>query len=388
MTLQNILYSYIISRILNLDEGMIYDIQQLGVDMVEKIIYHEQSKSRVVSSIISCDYSDLTFMDYGLSEPLFNKYEQLTENKKMEIVKYTYLSGCLNSDDKYKITNDIALYAAKNHDINIVKWLISQDTKGEYNYFVDFAAIYGNLDFIIWTTTRTFSDPIDYNYILQCAAFGGHINILEWGISTGLIPNVEICNSAAMNGRINVIQWCIYHNVRPNDKTFIEAICYSQLETLIWLYKNGYRWDHTKNDMYCFVQSIEVFEWLYSVKCPWDPFTILHFANYPTILLLAYEHGFLIDYNDELPMRFVEYGNIELLEWSRNVGCKFTSRVSVAAVENHKLDIIKWLHYNNCLYVDESLTEMRYILERDHMCVDYDTVKEINKFLIEIKQSA
>jgi len=229
--------------------------------------------------------------------------DALAYHNNLELLKKAIDNSC-------KLTRSCCYNAAKNGNLDILKYIYSLETEhpltrknGDMlgDNICDIAAMNGFLDVLMWA--REIGCPLD-KFACAYAAGAGHLPIVQWLVANSCKINPEICSWAAQNGHMHVLKWAYANNCPIDYWTCTYAAEYGHL---------------------C------VFEWLETLPEPlWIRENMRQYIH-ENICYLAAKNG-----------------HLNILEWLKKKSWSWSQNVCAAAAEGGHIDIIKWLISNKC----------------------------------------
>ncbi|KAF4147520.1 Ankyrin repeats domain-containing protein [Phytophthora infestans] len=209
--------------------------------------------------------------------------------------------------------------AAGNGHLNVLRWLLENESKGCTMQAMSLAARNGHFEVVQWLC-----DNIQKDWIasaMDSAASGGHIEILEWLHERGFQCSVYAMDGAASGGHLEAVKWLQDHRSEGCTKAAMDgAVSCGALRLVKWLHENRSE-GCTRSAFYkaALLGHLDVIKWLlenYSEEFP--PFAMENAA-----LSLSFEV-------------------VLFLHRAKRGGCSSAAKI----VRYLSLDMLRWLHEN------------------------------------------
>ncbi len=244
----------------------------------------------------------------------------------VELLKIALDSGCvltMSNDydqnmylNKYDMTNimDTCALAAQNGHINVIEFCLNNGCKLNWISYL-MAAKNGQLETIKWLKKKNIG-PLN-TYVLGIAAYNGHYDVMKWLI----INNCEINNltggSAAENGHLNILKLLIDNGCEITEWVNQRAALYNQLHILIYLKENN------------FVFTIRTFNTAAA-------------AGHLDALILLENYGSKFD--ETTCLAAADKGHLEIIRWLVYNKCDYNKdHINISAAVNGHINIFEWL---------------------------------------------
>ncbi|EEY58546.1 uncharacterized protein PITG_10629 [Phytophthora infestans T30-4] len=209
--------------------------------------------------------------------------------------------------------------AAGNGHLNVLRWLLENESEGCTTQAMSLAARNGHFEVVQWLC-----DNIQKDWIasaMDSAASGGHIEILEWLHERGFQCSVDAMDGAASGGHLEAVKWLQDHRSEGCTKAAMDgAVSCGALRLVKWLHENRSE-GCTRSAFYkaALLGHLDVIKWLlenYSEEFP--PFAMENAA-----LSLSFEV-------------------VLFLHRAKRGGCSSAAKI----VRYLSLDMLRWLHEN------------------------------------------
>ena len=328
--------------------------------------------------------------NYVFSGIVCKEWNDIHETRKTDVCQLTSYS-CIKEvvPYRYQRLNGFTLnrgmfsHAAKNGNIEVLKWLLDEGCDFEEHAFT-MAAGTGNLEFMKWLlevykclypdkedcepfTTHTFEmaaengnievmkwlrDKCNWDrFTIIRAAENGNLENMKWLVKEGCDFNdYEIFSNAAKNGNLENMKWLktegFLWDVDPyhteSSGVFANAAMNGNLENMKWLLQGGCPWGFETETFDCAVKNgnLENMKWLLREGCPWGSETFCHAAL---------------------------NGNLENMKWLLQEGCPWGPKTFGYAAKNGNLENMKWLLQEGCpwgsedFYVEDDFIDMEVV---------------------------
>eukprot|EP01117_Protostelium_nocturnum_P013338 TRINITY_DN4968_c0_g1_i1.p1 TRINITY_DN4968_c0_g1~~TRINITY_DN4968_c0_g1_i1.p1 ORF type:complete len:392 (+),score=128.58 TRINITY_DN4968_c0_g1_i1:147-1322(+) len=175
---------------------------------------------------------------------------------------------CKNNDkewDEYAALPLIAMRAAENGRLEVVKWAVDNKLPLEEESICSLAALNGHLDVIKYAR----SIGLSWNaQTCSCAAERGHRNVIEWARQNNCKWDAQVCESAAQGGQWEMLKW-LREEGAPWDERVCSAIgIKGNLEMLKWAKNNGAPWDKSTTTSLAGSGNVEALKWAVDNAAP------------------------------------------------------------------------------------------------------------------------
>ncbi len=266
------------------------------------------------------------------------------QNGHIDVIEFCINNGCKLNWISY-------LMAAKNGQLETLKWLKKKNIGPLNTYVSSIAAYNGHYDVMKWLILN---ECAINNLTGGSAAENGHLNILKLLIDNGCVMNEWISGRAALYGKLHILIYLKEINFKFTMHTCNHAASNGQLETLILLKNYGCKF----YDSTCLTAAdnghLEVLRWLVYGKCEYDK---------DKICISAAVNGhipifeWLIEIKYELNLGFI-FGNakakgyIHIFEWLIK---KFKFELDLydicnAAITNSYIHVLEWITANGFVW--------------------------------------
>ena len=256
---------------------------------------------RCVSKIL-CQACDEIYPDQQTNYLDFLKY--VCSNYHLKLLQNGF-------NREFKHNGYTSLMACYYGAIEILQWLESE------GFFCD---NYESNDKLSYPYTLLYSPGNDKNYVSHAciyAAIGGRIKVLKWLLKNDYKWNYQICQSAALSGHKNILEWAKTKGCKWDTCSIASAAYRGHFEIVKWLYLNS---DCllflNSNIVHAAVQGghLDILIWAYEQGAYIDKLTCYYAATGGHTTVLKWLLNNNCHYNTEDIIKYIDSDDIELAD--------------------------------------------------------------------------
>lgn len=267
------------------------------------------------------------------------------------------------AEDLYRnkfIRDNIVDYAARNGELNTLKWLYYEKGSPVNTKIFKLAAMNGHYDIVEWCIEMGLEFINDEN-MMKYALQGGNIKMVELFYNADFELNNNSMKYAAESGNIELVKWLLEKGYNIDIEIIDHAAKSGSTELIKWLLENGSgRITSTTLDNAAKSGSIELVKWILDnkthLKCDYDTInSAVQSGDVDMVKFLIGKNKRLL-WDIELK-RAILSGNVEMIRFLISKGLEFKTGHCCFAAESGRLDILKFFlveekfDYINDLYL-------------------------------------
>jgi hypothetical protein len=232
-----------------------------------------------------------------------------------------------------------------------------------------FAVTY-SMELLQWAETH---EKFNYNqYSARYAARNGDLNILKYILKKSLYNfDPFVYAEAAQKGKFDIIKWCYKKKLKSNIFALSGACQYGDLDMIKWMLKKNFEYDVIVSiNVAASCNNFDVVKFFVESNYYWDSSTFCAAAQSDDIRIIKYLYSKAshnLNYVGWLTSgtycSAIECENFKMLEWLKKHYCPMDISCINTALEIQNYEILKWLIENKC----PVYRELYYDLKKDNI---------------------